>query len=220
MGRHAAPPRQGRLRQLVRACRPRRATRDVDTPAVSDARLHPLPAAPPAADHRVAGALHPPAVVAAGPPAPAAALPYAPPAAEPAVAGVQRALDGLHARHIHLPRADLTWQVHPDRVVGEVHPLAAASDRDAVVAMYAAALGSTVRRRLRDPATDGVQVVSTSGMWGPVSVTVGAVVCPDVPGPMRVYEQAACDPSLDDPATEVFTALVDESGQHRLGGAR
>jgi hypothetical protein len=111
-------------------------------------------------------------------------------------------LDLLHDAYPDLPRDRVRWTVHDDGASGVIDSLEGdEDDLRGIVATYAAALAVQPAERSH---TSGHVIVSASGTYLGARVAVEATCARPVDEHLLVFQQAALDPSLDDPATVVF----------------
>lgn len=104
----------------------------------------------------------------------------------------------LHAEHPHLPWQVLEWRLGDD-VHGQVRSLDCGPEQmQAVVELYATALGVASRR---DQADEGRVVLTATGEYAGVLFIVSAVFIAEDTVPLRVYDEAAEDETLTDTLT-------------------
>lgn len=120
----------------------------------------------------------------------------------------------LHTHHSHLPAAHVRWHIYDGAVAGEVNALDADEDgQRQIVAQYAKALAVPVAEHV-----DGAHVtVAAVGVFADVTVTVSAVLIHDDTMPLRVFEEAAADPTVGDDT--LSTQSIPESALVGVGAA-
>lgn len=128
---------------------------------------------------------------------------------EPAIQGPLTPAEAhwaLHQQHPDLPRDRVRWHFFDGAIGGEVDVLSVGEvGQRATVARYAEAFGAKVTERPDDTHV----VVGTVGEFANVTITVTAVILHDDTIPLRVFEEAAADPTIGD-ATQTTQALSDE----------
>lgn len=128
----------------------------------------------------------------------AADTPAVPPVRKPLRLTPNDAAAALHAEHPHLPWQVLEWRLGDD-VHGRVRSLDCGPEQmQAVVELYATALGVAPRK---DRADEGRVVLTATGEFAGVLFIVSAVFISANTVPLRVYDEAAGDKTLDDTLT-------------------
>lgn len=129
---------------------------------------------------------------------PAPAEPTAP-EPEPLYLTPREAYTSLHTVHPLLPVHCIRWHFGGDNIHGEVNSLDCKPiEQRAAVNGYAAALQAQVRER---DAGDGHTLLTATGVHAGVTVIVTAVLLVDDTLPLRVFEEAVEDETLDDTLT-------------------
>lgn len=126
----------------------------------------------------------------------------------------EQALRALHGQHPHLPGAHIRWHLFDGAVAGEVYALDAteAGQRN-LVQQYADALAAEVTEH-----PDGPHVtVATVGVFAGVTFTIAAVLLHDDTMPLRVFDEAAADPTVGD--ATLSTQQIPESLLAEVVGA-
>ena len=138
-------------------------------------------------------------------PAELAAAELAPaPAVKPLRLTPDEAAAALHTEHPHLPWQVLEWRINGD-IHGQVRSLDCTPDQmRSVINLYAEALNVDPRE---DQADEGRTVLTATGEYAGVLFIVSAVFISADVVPLRVYDEAAGDETLDDTLT---TQLIPE----------
>ncbi|MFG2001753.1 hypothetical protein ACGFNU_21640 [Spirillospora sp. NPDC048911] len=127
----------------------------------------------------------------------------------PSTLSAVQAVALMHHEHTRLPQDRLEWQFFDDGARGTVHVLDGPElEHRAIVGAYAQALGSQVAENIRQPEETGYAVVMTVGEYAGVRIGVEATICPDVSVSMQIFTEASQDPSLDEPTTQTFPAII------------
>lgn len=125
-----------------------------------------------------------------------APVPVAEPESAPRHLTPREACASLHAEQPHLPGQLLRWHMGADVVHGEVIALECGpTQQRAIVHGYAHVLGVDAAER---DAGDGHTVVTATGVHAGVTVIVSAVLLAENTVPLRVYDEAALDPTVSD----------------------
>lgn len=142
----------------------------------------------------------PPASDAAEPAAPAVEAVQEPaPEPEPLHLTPERALRALHEQRRDLPGHLLQWRTTDTTVHGAVSSLDCNPDEQReVVEFYAGVLLSGITEHATE---DGHVTVSTTASFAGATIVVSAVLLNGDTIPLRVYEEAAGDETLDDTLT-------------------